>query len=179
MEINEQLAVAEAVIFASGEPAEITKIADILEISPETVVRLVRILNERYDSYNSGIRIISLNGGFQMTTRAEYSVYVRKALNSKKNTPLSQAALEVLTIIAYNQPVSRGFIENIRGTDSSSAVNSLSEKELIEEAGRLDIPGKPIIYRTTDKFLRCFGLEGLDELPPLPERNNSDKEGKI
>ncbi len=179
MEINEQLAVAEAVIFASGEPVEIVKIAEILETSPENAVKLVRILNERYDEYKSGIRIISVNGRFQMTTRAEYAIYVRKALNFKKNTPLSQASMEVLTIIAYNQPVSRGFIENIRGTDSSSAVNSLCEKELIEEAGRLDVPGKPIVYRTTDKFLRCFGLGSLEDLPPLPERNNPEKESKI
>lgn len=177
MEINEQLAVTEAIIFASGEPAEIMKIAEILGTAPEMVVRIVRLLNERYESYGSGLRIISVSGGFQMTTRAEYAVYVRKALNLKRNTPLSQAAMEVLTIIAYNQPVSRGFIENIRGTDSSSAVNSLSEKELIEEAGRLDVPGKPIVYRTTDKFLRCFGLESLDDLPPLPERNNHNEEG--
>lgn len=176
MKISEQLAVTEAVIFASGEPVEIVKIAELLETVPESAIKLVRLLNERYDRYESGIRIISVNGRFQMTTRSEYETYVRKALNFRKNTPLTPASMEVLTIIAYNQPVSRAFVENIRGTDSSSAVNSLCEKELIEEAGRLDVPGKPIIYKTTDKFLRCFGLSSLDELPSLPERNNTEKE---
>lgn len=175
MEIKEKLAIAEAVIFASGEPIEIQKLADILETNPEEILKIIRLLNERYDGYKSGIKIIAVGGSFQMTTRNEYSEYIRKALNLKRNTPLSQAALEVLTIIAYNQPVSKGFVDNIRGTDCYSTINSLSQKELIEEAGRLDIPGKPIVYRTTDKFLRCFGLKSLDDLPPLPERK-SDKE---
>ena len=132
MKISEQLAVTEAVIFASGEPVEIVKIAELLETVPESAIKLVRLLNERYDRYESGIRIISVNGRFQMTTCSEYETYVRKALNFRKNTPLTPASMEVLTIIAYNQPVSRAFVENIRGTDSSSAVNSLCEKELIE-----------------------------------------------
>jgi len=178
MEINESIAIVEAVLFASGEPVEIQRISEILNITPERTSGLVELLRRRYSQYESGIQIINVGSSIQMTSCPKYAGYIRKALNLKKNTPLSQAALEVLSVIAYNQPVSKGFIENIRGTDSSSTVNSLTEKGLIEEAGRLNVPGKPVVYRTTDSFLRCFGLESLDDLPPLPKRNNTDKESK-
>jgi segregation and condensation protein B len=104
-----------------------------------------------------------------MCSREEYAPQIRQVLETKRNVPLSNAAMEVLTIIAYNQPVSKGFVENVRGVDSSSVVNNLTEKGLIEEAGRLDVPGKPIVYRTTPVFLRSFGLASLAELPPLSD----------
>ena len=102
------------------------------------------------------------------STQEELASYVKAALDSHRQTPLSQAALECLAVIAYNQPVTKGFVEQIRGIDSSGVVNTLVEKGLIEEAGRLELPGRPIAYRTTDTFLRCFGLKSIDDLPPLP-----------
>ena len=130
---------------------------------------MIRLLNERYDDHGSGIIIKKLDSSYQMCTREEYASQIREALETKKNVPLSNAAMEVLTIIAYNQPVSKGFVENVRGVDSSSVVNNLVEKGLIEEAGRLDVPGKPVVYRTTSIFLRSFGLTSLAELPPLSD----------
>lgn len=105
-----------------------------------------------------------------MCTHEKYAPQIRAALETKRATPLSNAAMEVLTIIAYNQPVSKSFVENVRGIDSSSVINNLVEKGLVEEAGRLDVPGKPIVYRTTSVFLRSFGLSSVAELPPLPNQ---------
>ena len=174
MEIRKKLAVIEAVLFASGEPVKAKKIAGVAEIDLNKLSEYINLLNNRYDEYHSGIKIISINDSYQMTTKEEYADAVREVLESKKSVPLSNASMETLTIIAYNQPVSKSFVENIRGTDSSATINNLSQRGLIEEAGRLDVPGKPVIYKTTDTFLRCFGLRSLDELPPLPDRNNLD-----
>ena len=110
----------------------------------------------------------------QLGIRDDFTEYVKAAVETKKNTPLSPAAMEVLTIVAYNQPVSKSFVERVRGIDSSSVVNSLTEKNLLEEAGRLDVPGRPVAYRTTPVFLRCFGLESLDDLPPIPNLKKTD-----
>ena len=129
---------------------------------------MIRLLNERYDDCGSGLCIKKLDSSFQMCTREEYAPQVRAALETKRTAPLSNAAMEALTIIAYNQPVSKGFVENVRGIDSSSVINNLVEKGLVEEAGRLDVPGKPIVYRTTAVFLRSFGLSSVADLPPLP-----------
>ena len=107
-----------------------------------------------------------------MCTREEFAPQVRAALETKRTAPLSNAAMEALTIIAYNQPVSKGFVENVRGIDSSSVINNLVEKGLVEEAGRLDVPGKPIVYRTTAVFLRSFGLSSVADLPPLPGQSD-------
>lgn len=174
MEVRKKLAIIESVLFASGEPVEAKKIADVTETDLKKIPEYINLLNRRYDDYYSGIKIISINDSYQMTTKEEYSDFIREVLDSKKSVPLSNASMETLTIIAYNQPVSKSFVENIRGTDSSATINNLSQRGLIEEAGRLDVPGKPVIYRTTDTFLRCFGLESLDQLPPLPDRNNLD-----
>ena len=106
-----------------------------------------------------------------MCTNPDFADYIKKALEIKKNIPLSQAAMEVLAIIAYNQPVTKSFVEQVRGVESSQIVNNLVEKGLVEEAGRLDVPGRPISYKTSINFLRCFGLSGLDKLPPLPDEN--------
>lgn len=167
MEIKEKLGAIEAILFASGEPVELYRISQAAVIDVGTVPQLIRLLNERYDDCGSGICIKKLDSCYQMCTREEYAPQIRAALETKKNTPLSNAAMEVLTIIAYNQPVSKSFVENVRGVDSSSVVNNLVEKGLVEEAGRLDVPGKPIVYRTTPVFLRSFGLSSISELPPL------------
>ena len=168
MEITKKLGAIEAILFASGDPIEIYRLSEASGVDVGTIPRLVRLLNERYDDCGSGLCIKKLDSSYQMCTREEFAPMIKTALETKRSTPLSNAAMETLTIIAYNQPVSKGFIENVRGIDSSSVVNNLVEKGLIEEAGRLDTPGKPIVYRTTPVFLRSFGLASTDDLPILP-----------
>lgn len=175
METKEKFGVLEAIIFASGEPIELYRLSQASGIDMGAIPSMISMLNERYDDCGSGICIKILDESYQMCTREKFEPQIRKALETKKNTPLSNAAMEVLTIIAYNQPVSRGFIENVRGIESSSVVNNLIEKGLIEDAGRLNIPGKPLIYRTTANFLRCFGLSSISELPPLENYKKSEQ----
>ena len=124
-------------------------------------------LNEYYSDNQRGFEILKLDTCFQMTTRAFYGEITRRALDHRRNTPLSNAAMEILAVIAYNQPVTKGYIEQIRGVDCFYGINSLIEKGLVEERGRLDAPGRPHLYGTTADFLRCFGLESLDDLPRL------------
>lgn len=168
MKINRGISIVEAILFASGEPIETEKLCSAAGIEEDTLVKLIQLLSDRYEAEESALTVLKLGNSYQLAVKADYIEYVRAALETKKNTPLSPAAMEVLTIIAYNQPVTKGFVEHIRGIDSSSVVNSLVEKNLLEEAGRLDVPGKPIAYRTTAAFLRCFQLTSLDDLPPLP-----------
>ena len=167
MEIKEKLGAVEAILFASGEPIEMYRLSEASGVDTGTLPSLIRLLNERYDDMGSGICIKKFDNSFQMCTREKYSPMIRTALETKKNSPLTSAAMEVLTIIAYNQPVSKGFVENVRGIDSSSVVNNLVEKGLVEEAGRLNIPGRPLVYRTTSVFLRSFGLSSTADLPPV------------
>lgn len=170
MTIDEKITVLEAILFASGEPIEGDRIAESGDIEAELLDKLVDLLNEKYENTKSALVILKLNSFYQLTTRKEYSEYIKKSLETKNNVKLSQAAFEVLTIIAYNQPVTKGFVEHVRGVDSSSVVNSLVEKKLLEEAGRIDVPGRPIAFKTTNNFLRCFSLSSLDDLPPLPNQ---------
>ena len=170
MTFKELRAAAEAVLFASGEPIEAEKIAEALEISVEDVEKLIASIIDELNDRNSGICIIKLDDKYQMCTRLELAKYVKNALEIKKNTPLSQAAFEVLAIVAYNQPVTKSFIEQVRGVDCSGPIANLVQKSLIEEKGRLDLPGRPLLYGTTDGFLRCFCISSLSELPPLPEK---------
>lgn len=169
MEIKEKLGAIEAVLFASGEPVDISRLSQVGNVWAGSVPEMIRLLNERYDDWGSGLCIKKLENSYQMCTREEYAPQIREVLETKRSVPLSNAAMEVLSIIAYNQPVSKAFVENVRGVDSSSVVSSLVEKGLVEEAGRLDVPGKPIVYKTTAIFLRSFGLGSLADLPPLPE----------
>ncbi len=125
-------------------------------------------LRTRYPKEDSGLCLLHLNTHWQLATKTEFAECVRRVLDTRRSVPLGPAAMETLTVIAYNQPVSRAFIEQVRGVDSSSSVSGLLEKGLIEEAGRLDLPGRPVSFRTTDVFLRCFGLSSLEDLPPVP-----------
>lgn len=168
MKLNEGVSVIESILFAHGDPIEAEKLCAAAGIEEDTLVKLIQLLSDRYESTSSSLIVLKLGNCYQLAVRSEFSDHVRAALETKKNTPLSPAAMEVLTIIAYNQPVTKGFVEHIRGIDSSSVVNSLVEKNLLEEAGRLDVPGKPIAYKTTSAFLRCFQLSSIDDLPPLP-----------
>ncbi|MBD5383611.1 MAG: SMC-Scp complex subunit ScpB [Ruminococcaceae bacterium] len=169
MKFSEGMAAVEAVLFAHGEPIEADKLAEAAEIEKETVERIVERLNDRYGEQGSAFTIGKLGSSYQMMTRPEFARYIKTAMETRRQTPLSPAALEVLAIVAYNQPVTRGFIDQVRGVDSSGVVRSLTERDLLEEHGRLnDVPGRPIAYRTTDTFLRCFGLNSLENLPPIP-----------
>ena len=172
MEIKDKLGAIEAILFASGEPIEIYRLSEASGVGAGTLPSMIRLLNERYEDYGSGVCIKKLDSSYQMCTREEFGEQVRAALETKRSAPLSNAAMEALTIIAYNQPVSKGFVENVRGIDSSSVINNLVEKGLVEEAGRLDVPGKPIVYRTTSVFLRSFGLSSTADLPPLPGQSD-------
>lgn len=175
MQLNEKTSAVEAILFASGEPVDEVRIAEAAEIEKSDVSGIIKTLNERYSDNISALNIIRLGSKYQMCTKKEYAGYIKAAMESKKQTPLSNAAMETLTVIAYNQPVTKGFVENVRGIDSSSVVNTLVDKGLVEEDGRLDVPGHPVAYRTSDNFLRCFGLSSLDDLPPLV-RDDEDKQ---
>ncbi len=175
MSSNNVLASIEAMLFAAGDPVEPGKLAEVLDIDVENVIKMLGHLEAMYDENDSGLRLIRVDGKYQLCTREEYSEEVRGLLEIKKNTPLSQAAFEVLAIIAYNKTVTRSFIEQIRGVDCSGPVSNLIQKGLIEEKGRLDLPGRPLVYGTTDRFLRCFSLNSLDDLPDLPD-NSEEKD---
>lgn len=159
----------EAVLFASGEPVALERISQLLGVDKPTLHKIVKNLSSGKYGGKSGIKIVELDDSLQMVTREDYAEEVHAILDVKRDTPLSQAAMEVLSIAAYNQPVTKGYIEQVRGVDCSGVVNSLTAKNLLEERGRLDIPGKPIVYGTTLSFLKCFGMRSLDELPPLEE----------
>lgn len=168
MKISEGMAIIEAILFAHGDPISLDKLVMASQIDRESVVKLVDQLDRKYNVSESGFCILKIDDGFQLATRAPYAPYVKAALETRRQTPLSQAAMETLAIIAYNQPVTKAFVEQVRGIDSNYVVNSLVERGLIEDAGRLDLPGRPISYRTTDTFLRVFSLQSLKQLPPLP-----------
>ena len=168
MNESQRIGALEAMLFANAEPVETARLADALRLSAEDCEALLTRLQTRYDETESGLALLRFEGGrWQMTTRPYYGEMVKRILDTRRNAPLSPAALEVLAVIAYNQPVSRSFIEQVRGVDSSSTVTKLLEKGLIEEAGRLDLPGKPVAFQVTDTFLRVFGLGSLADLPPL------------
>lgn len=169
MSSNNILASLEAMLFAAGDPVEPAKLAEVLDIDVENVIKMLGHLEAMYDENDGGLRLIRVDGKYQLCTREEYSDEVRGLLEIKRNTPLSQAAFEVLAIVAYNKTVTRSFIEQIRGVDCSGPVSNLIQKGLIEEKGRLDLPGRPLVYGTTDRFLRCFSLNSLEDLPQLPE----------
>lgn len=175
MNSNKILSALEAMLFAAGDPVEPAKLSEVLDIDVENVIKMLGHLEAMYDERDGGLRLIRIDGKYQICTREEYSESVRGLLEIKKNTPLSQAAFEVLAIVAYNKSVTRSFIEQIRGVDCSGPVSSLVQKGLIEEKGRLDLPGRPLVYGTTDRFLRCFSLNSLDDLPDLPD-NTEEKD---
>ncbi len=167
----------EAIVFASGEPVSIERISQVLEVEPELLNPQIGLLMDRYNRKGRGIRLVELDGYLQMCTDSQYSQVVRKTLEMRRNTPLSQAAMEVLAVIAYNQPVTKAYVEQVRGVDCGAVINGLADKGLVEERGRLELPGRPLLYGTTPAFLRCLNIHSLDELPPLPhQKKESDEE---
>lgn len=170
MEIKEYRAAIEAILFANGEPVSAERLAEVLELDADTVHRIAADLMSELLARGGGIYMVKLDDQYQLCTRKEYADAVRRSLDIRRNTPLSQAAMEVLAIVAYNQPVTKAFIEQVRGVDCSAVIQGLMQKNLIEEKGRLELPGRPLLYGTTPVFLRCFGVSGLQELPPLPQK---------
>ena len=176
METQTQKGAIEAIIFASGEPIPLEKIAAAMELGKTETKALVAAVMEEFNQMHSGIQIIQINDSYQMCTKAEFESHIRLALELKNNTPLSAAALEVLAIVAYHQPVTKAFLEQVRGVDSSSVLNGLFAKCLVEERGRLELPGRPLLYGTTQNFLRCMGLSSLEELPEVPDPKDTDEQ---
>ena len=162
---EEYLAMTEAVLFAAGYPLTYEKLSETPLLSVEEVVKIVKELSEKYSSETRGLHLLVYDDSCQLCTREEYAPQIRVALGIKQGGRLSNSALETLAIVAYSQPVTRLQIEKIRGVDSQYAVASLCAKNLIEPKGRLELPGRPVIFGTTADFLRCFGISSLDELP--------------
>ena len=167
MELNDLMRTIEAILFAAGERVEIGRLAMTLEVDPKDIIQATDTLADQLAYDRRGIRILRLENGYQMVSSGEMADYITKALETRKPPKLSSSQLETLTIIAYYQPATKAMVEQIRGADSSYSVAALLNKKLIEEAGRLNVPGRPIQYKTTPDFLRTFGLSSLEELPPI------------
>jgi len=167
MDIKEMEAIVEGVLFAAGDPVPLAKIAEILELDKATAKRILDNMAIRIQNSQRGILIRELNGSYQLCTRPEHFEYISKLAEPRQKQALSQAAFETLAIIAYNQPVTRAKVEMIRGVNSDSSIATLLERNLIKEAGRLDSPGRPVLYETTEEFLRSFGFRSIKDLPML------------
>lgn len=159
----------EGILFMAGEPLESSRICLALDITPEELEQAASRLGDYYRYEQRGIRLVKLEDAWQLTSAPEYADVIRRALETRKPPQLSPALLEVLSIIAYFQPTTRGYIEQVRGVSSNYSVNTLLERGLIEECGKLAVPGRPALFRTTRLFLKTFGLASLEELPGLPE----------
>lgn len=171
MEFEQLQRAIEAILFAAGEPVETVRLAHALETDINEVIRAAQALLDAYAFERRGVRIVRLDKAWQMVSSGEMADYVTKALETRKPPKLSGAQLESLTIIAYYQPATKAMVEQIRGVDSSYSISALMNKKLICEAGRLNVPGRPIQYATTPDFLRTFGLSSLEELPEIERVN--------
>ena len=176
MDRTELERIIEAILFAAGEPVEAARLAMAAECDPDEVEAAAKALMDRLAFERRGIRVVRLENAYQMCSSTEMSGYITKALETRKPPKLSASQLETLTIIAYYQPATKAYVEQIRGVDSSYSVGALLNKHLIEECGRLNVPGRPILYRTTADFLRTFGLESLNELPEIEKMQFGKKE---
>jgi segregation and condensation protein B len=174
MELKEMESAVEGILFAAGEPLGVERLCLALGSDRHTVDAVCQRLADRYSFDRRGIRLLKLDSSYQMASSPEYAELIRKTLESRKPAKLSQPALEVLAVVAYYQPVTRAYVDQVRGVDSSYTVGLLLERELIEEAGRQTVPGRPILNRTTKTFLRSFGLSGLEDLPNLPSAFSED-----
>lgn len=177
MEIKKIRGAIEAILFASGDSVSTDRVAQVLSLDRATAAKLLQSVMDDFNKEDGGVRIVKLEDSYQMCSNPIYAEEIRQALDLRRNTPLSQAAMEVLAIVAYNQPVTKAFVEQIRGVDCSGVLGSLTAKGLIEERGRLELPGRPLLYGTTSDFLRCLNISSLNELPPLPhKKEESEKE---
>ena len=169
----------EAILFAAGDSVPLARLSLVLGVSEQDVETSVKMLQESYAQQQRGMRILRLEDKVQMCSAPEYAPFISKTLEQRKPPVLSQPALETLAVVAYFQPVTRAYIEQVRGVDSSYTVGVLNERGLIEECGRLEVPGRPVLFRTTDVFLRTMGISSLDELPELPDMTDSDGMEKL
>ena len=167
----------EAVLFAAGYPVPYQKLSEVTGLSVREVKRLTEQIAKRYEDDTHGIMLLCFKDTCQFCTKEQYAPYIREALSIRRGGNLSSSSMEVLAIVAYNQPVTRAFIDAVRGVDSNYAVNSLIDKELLTSVGRLDAPGRPVLYATTDKFLRVFGLSTLDDLPKTEIQLPAEQQG--
>ena len=172
MEIKQYQAAIEAIVFTGGEPVGAARLAQVLELNEETVIRIADDWMHDFNARGGGVMAVKLDDAYQLCTRKEYAAYVRTAMDIRRNVPLSQAAMEVLAIIAYNQPVTKAFVEQVRGVDCGAVLQGLLTKNLVEEKGRLELPGRPLLYGTTPTFLRSFSISALGQLPPLPHETD-------
>ncbi|GLC32450.1 SMC-Scp complex subunit ScpB [Clostridium omnivorum] len=166
---NIYYSIIESILFVSGEPLLLNDISSILECETSFAEMLLQELSEQYNKENRGIQLIKVNAGYQLVTKAKNSEYVQKLLKTNTRQSLSQAALETLAIVAYKQPITRASIDEIRGVKSDRALTTLMDRNLLKESGRLDVVGRPILYSTTDEFLRHFGLDNLKQMPSIDE----------
>lgn len=164
----------EAILFAAGDSVPIARLSLILEVYEGEIENAAAALAEKYISEGRGIRILRLDDKLQMCSAPEYASYISKALEQRKPPMLSQSALETLAVVAYFQPVTRAYIDQVRGVDSSYTVGVLTQRGLIEPCGKLDVPGRPSVFRTTDVFLRTMGISELSQLPELPDMTNGE-----
>lgn len=161
--------IMESILFAVGSPVELDKLSEVLELSREECCRVTADFVRVFNAESRGMKIIRLNDALQMVSKSEYHPYIAKILERHTGKGLSQSSLETLSIIAYNQPATKAMVDAVRGVDSYNSIVRLLERELIEQRGRLDAPGRPMLYGTTSEFLRVFGMETLDELPKLEQ----------
>lgn len=174
MELKEIEAAMEAILFAAGDPVGVERLCMSMEVDKATADAVAQRLADRYSFERRGIRLVKMENTYQLCSAPEYANVVRRTLESRKPARLSQPALEVLAIVAYFQPTTRAYVDQVRGVDSSYTMGLLVERELIEECGRLAVPGRPVLFRTTKTFLRSFGLSSLEELPELPVSSLED-----
>ena len=165
MKLKEAEAIIEGILFAAGDPVELDRISDILDIDIKSTRAVMTALIDKYDEEMRGLKIIRLEDSYQMCTRGEYNEYIAKLAEPRRAQTLSNAAMEVLSIVAYKQPITRSVIEQIRGVSCDHLVNRLLERNLIQEIGRLDTPGRPMLFGTSEEFLRCFGIASVTDLP--------------
>lgn len=169
MEKDKIKGIIEAILFASGKIVTLDELSLSLEMDKKEIANIIEEMKEEYKNANRGIEIVYVNNGYTISSKKEYHEYIYQIIDKRAKPNLSQAALEVLSIIAYNPKITRAEIENIRGVSSDASIYRLLEHNLIEEAGKLDLPGKPMSYKVTEEFLKKFGLNTLEELPELPK----------
>ena len=179
MEQNELQRTLMAILFAAGEPVSVQRLAQTLERDPDEIRRETRQLMDALSFHRSGIRIVQLEDAFQMCSAAEQAEFVSRTLETRKPPKLSSSQLETLSVIAYYQPSTKAYVEQIRGVDSGYSISALLTKKLIREAGRLNVPGRPFQYETTPDFLRVFGLQSLADLPPIEKVELSTNQAQL